>query len=59
MTDHHSFVPSGYTASSGDLLNSCLRCGKTRESHEFILSWNDREFRFPSIAAAKAAGFYV
>lgn len=55
----HPFLPSNYTSSSGDTLNSCLKCGKTREAHDLRLSWNGREFRFPSMEAANRAGFYV
>jgi hypothetical protein len=63
MADHQ-FQPSGFTAASGQPLDSCLRCGHTEASHlwepssELLLVWGGRELRFKDAAEARAAGFH-
>lgn len=59
MSPCSTYVPSGYTSSSGGQLDSCLHCGRTKESHDLRLVWGDKDFAFESAGAARKAGFYV
>lgn len=60
MPEDHDFKLSGESNPYGEKKNSCLKCGKTRESHHTLeVHFAGHIFVFSNTEEAKKKGFYL